>query len=104
VQVSKAALDDPALSPEARAIGCATAGDERCDAERSEQPAVLVVVIATVGQQTIGLLAWPAHLPGDRPAVEVFDQRQQLGDVVAMPTGQADRQRDAAGVDEQMVL
>jgi hypothetical protein len=36
--------------------------------------------------------------------VEVFDQRQQLGDVVAVPAGQADRQRDAAGVDEQMVL
>jgi hypothetical protein len=41
---------------------------------------------------------------GEDPAVKIFDQRQQLGDVVAMPTGQADRQRDAAGVDQQMVL
>jgi hypothetical protein len=65
---------------------------------------VLVVVIATVGEEPIRLLAWSSHLSGDRPAVEVFDQRQQLGDIVAMPTGKADRQRDAAGIDEQMVL
>jgi hypothetical protein len=49
-------------------------------------------------------LAWPSHLSGDRPAVEVFDQRQQLGDIVAVPTGETDRQRDAAGVYEQVVL
>jgi hypothetical protein len=36
--------------------------------------------------------------------VEVFDQRDQLGDVVAVPTSQSDGQRDAAGVDEEMVL
>jgi hypothetical protein len=65
---------------------------------------VLVVVIATVGQQPIGLLAWPSDLSGDRPPVEIFDQREQLGDVVALPAGEADRQRDAAGVDKQMVL
>jgi hypothetical protein len=52
---------------------------------------VLVVVIASVGEEPVGLLAWPADLSGDRPAVEVFDQRQQLGDVVAVPAGEADR-------------
>jgi hypothetical protein len=67
-------------------------------------PAVLVVVIATIGQQSIGLLARPSDLPGDRPSMEVFEQRDELGDVVALPTGEADRQRDAAGVDEQMML
>jgi hypothetical protein len=65
---------------------------------------VLVVVIAAVGEQPVGLLAWTSDLAGDRTAVEVFDQRDELGDVVAMPAGEADRQRDAAGVDEQMVL
>ena len=65
---------------------------------------MLVVVIATVGEEPVRLLAWPSDLSGDRPAVEVFDQRQQPGDIVAMPAGEADRQRDAAGVDEQMVL
>jgi hypothetical protein len=102
--VSEAALHDPPLAPEPRAVCGAATGDHGCDAERSEQTSVLVVVIATVGEQPVGLLAWPSGLAGDRPAVEVFDQRDQLGDVVAIPTGETDRQRDAAGVDEQMVL
>jgi hypothetical protein len=64
---------------------------------------VLVVVIATVGEETVRLLAWPADLAGDGPAVEVFDQRDQLGDVVAVPAGQSDREWDAASVDEEVV-
>jgi hypothetical protein len=36
--------------------------------------------------------------------VEVFDQREQLGDVVAVPASQPDGQWDAAGVDQEMVL
>lgn len=65
---------------------------------------MLVVVIATVGQDTVGLLTWPADLPGHGPAVEIFDQRDQLGDVIAVPASQPDGERDAARVDEQMVL
>jgi len=56
---------------------------------------VLVVVIASVGENTVGLLAWATTLAGDGAGVEVFKQRDQLGDVVAVPTGQADRQRNA---------
>lgn len=65
---------------------------------------MLVVVIATVGQEPVGLLAWPAELPCDGLAVEVFDQWQQLGDVVAVPASQPDREWDAARIDEQVVL
>jgi hypothetical protein len=36
--------------------------------------------------------------------VQILEQRDQLGDVVAVATGEGDRKRDAAGVDEQMVL
>jgi hypothetical protein len=104
VEVSEASLDDPALAAQARAVRCPAAGDHGSDPESSQEPAVLVVVIATVGQETVGFLAWPADLPGDRPAVEVFDQRDQLGDVVAVPAGQSDREWDAARVDEQVVL
>jgi len=74
--VSEAALDDPALTPEAGAVGCSTAGDHGSNPERSQEPAVLVVVIATVSENTVGLLAWPSALAGHGPAVEVFDQRQ----------------------------
>ena len=104
MRVSEAALHDPALVPEARAVRCAAAGDDGCDAKGTQQPTMLVVVIATVSEELVRLLAWPSDLACDRPAVEVFDQRQQLGDIVAMPTGEADRQRDATGVDEEMVL
>ncbi len=41
--------------------------------------------------QPVGLLAWPSDLAGDRPAVEVFAQRDQLRDVVALPAGEGDR-------------
>lgn len=65
---------------------------------------MLVVVIATVGEESVGFLAWPADLAGHGPAVEVFDERDQLGDVVAVPAGQSDREWDAARVNEEMVL
>jgi hypothetical protein len=65
---------------------------------------VLVVVKAAVGQEPVGLLAWPADLASHGPMVEVFDQRDQLGDVVAVPASQPDREWDAARVDEQVVL
>ena len=65
---------------------------------------MLVVVIAAVGEEPVGLLAWPSDLPSHWPPVEAFDQRQQLGDIVAVAAGQADRERDPARVDEQMVL
>jgi hypothetical protein len=65
--VSEAALDDPALTPEAGAVCCAASGDHRSDPERSQEPAVLVEVIATVSENTIGFLAWAAALASDRP-------------------------------------
>jgi hypothetical protein len=36
--------------------------------------------------------------------VQLIEQRQQLGDVVAVAAGQRNAQRDAGGIDEQVVL
>ncbi len=63
----EAALDDPALASEAGAVGSATAGDHGSDPESPQEPAVLVEVIATISENTIGFLAWPAALASDRP-------------------------------------
>jgi len=52
------------------------ASDDGFDAACPEQPPVLVVVIAAVGEQPVGLLARPAGLASDRPAVQVLEQRQ----------------------------
>jgi hypothetical protein len=62
------------------------------------------VVIAAISEQQVGFLAGPADLPGDRPGVQIVEQRQQLGDVVAVAGGQRDGQRDTSRVDQQMVF
>ena len=104
VQVREAALDDPALNAEVRAVLDAAARDDRLDPARPEQASVLVVVIAAVGQDEVGLLARPADLAGHRPSVQRVEQRQQLGDVVAVAAGQRDGQRDPGRVDQKMVF
>lgn len=65
--MSEAALDDPALASEAGAVRCSTTGDHGSDPESSQEPAVLVEVIAAISQDTVGFLAWPAALASDRP-------------------------------------
>jgi hypothetical protein len=60
------------------------------------------VVIAPVSEQPIGALARAAHPAGDRD--DAVDQREELGDVVAVPTCEGDRQRQPAGVGQQVVL
>ncbi len=104
VQVREAALDHPARGAQTGAMCGAAAGDDGLDAARPQQAPVFVVVIATVGENEIGLSARPADLAGDRARVKVVEQRDELGDVVAVAAGQRDRQRDAACVDEQVVL
>lgn len=75
VEVREAALDDPAPSSESRAMRGAAAGDDRFDASLPEQPAVLVVVIAAVGEHDIGLLPRPSWFAADRPCVQQIEQR-----------------------------
>ena len=103
VQVRKAALDDPALATQAGAVPCPPAADNTGDATGPQQAAVRVVVVSAVGEQALGLLSGPASLPFDRPGVKLFEQRDQLCDVVAVAGGERDGKRDAGCVDQQMV-
>jgi hypothetical protein len=64
--------------------------------------AVGVVVMAPVGEQLPGAPARPATPPADRR--HRIQERNELGDVVAVAAGQRDRQRNATGVADQMVL
>jgi hypothetical protein len=104
VEVREAAFDDPAFAAEVGAVLDAAFCDDGLDPARPEQPAVLVVVIAAIGEESIGLAAGTAGLASDRPRVEVLEERDQLRDVVAVAAGQRDRERDAGRVDEQVVL
>jgi hypothetical protein len=102
VQPGEASFDDPPLTAQARAMGDAAAGDPRSDPALSKLSTVDVVVIAAVGEQLPRSSAGAAApAPNRRDGV---DQRDQLGDVVAVASGQADRERDAAGIADQVVL
>ena len=102
VQPGEAALDHPALAAQARTVGDAAASDAWSDPALAKLAAVDVVVVAAIGEQLTRLAAWPAAPASDR--WDGVDQRDELGDVVAVAAGQADRQRNAAGVDDQVVL
>ncbi len=60
------------------------------------------MVVAAVGEQLPRAAAGPAASPADRR--HGVDQRNELGDVVTVAAGQSDRERDAAGVTDQVVL
>lgn len=102
--MGEAALDDPAVGAQVRSVFDTAAGDHGFDAARPQQTPVLVVVVAAVGEDPVGLLAGPAGLAGDGSRMQVVEQRHQLGDVVSVAAGQRDGQRDARRVDEQMML
>jgi len=104
VQVCETALDDPALPAEPRAVPSPAAADDRCDAAGPQQAAVSVVVVSAISQQAIGLLAGPAPFARHGPGMQVVEQRDQLGDVVAVAGGERDGKRDARRVDQQMML
>jgi hypothetical protein len=91
VQPGEAAFDHPAVSAQAGAVGDAAAGDPRSDAPDAQQPPVLVVVVATVGEQLPRLASRPAASAADRR--DGIQERDELGDVVAVAGGQRDRQR-----------
>ncbi len=102
VQPGEAAFDDPALAAQAGAVRNPAAGDAWGDAAGAELAAVLVVVVAAVGEQLPRSPSGASAPAADRR--HGVDQRNQLGDVVAVAAGEGDCERDAAGVADQMVL
>ena len=102
VKVGEGALNDPADGAEARAVFGLAAGDHGFDASHPDESAVLVVVVAAVADDPVGTSARPADEPGDRR--HALQQRDQLGDVVAVSAGERVRERDPGRVDEEVVL
>ena len=83
VQPSKAALDDPALTAQAGAVGDAAAGDPRSDPALAELSAGDVVVVAAVGEQLPRSAAGAAAPAPDRR--DGIDQREELGTSLRLP-------------------
>jgi hypothetical protein len=91
-----------AIVRSAGAVFDASFGDDRSDPALSHQAAVLVVVVASVGEECVGPVSGPADGAGH--GRDLVQQRQQTGDVVAVSAGQRHRERDALAIGEDVVL
>ena len=102
VEPGAGAFDHPACAPESGAVSSLAAGDLGLDAALPELAPVLVVVVAAVGGHTRGSAARPADLAPHRR--DPLDERDQLGDVVAVAARDSPGERDSGRVDQEVVL
>ena len=102
VQPGEGALDDPAVAAEPGAVLGLAAGDVGADAAAAELAPVLVVVVAAIGDDRLGATAGPADATTYRR--HLVQQRDQLGDVVAVAARDSPGQRDPGRVYQEVVL
>jgi hypothetical protein len=102
VEPAEGAFDDPAVAAEPGAVAVVAVGDEGCDPALAERLSVRVGAVAAVAKQLLGPLPRPAGEAGDRR--DAVEQRQQLGDVVAVTAGQRPGQRCSMRVGQEVVL
>jgi hypothetical protein len=102
VQVREGALDDPAVAAEPGAMLGLAARDLRLDPAAAQLAPVLVVVVAAVGGNAIGAPPGPADFAAHRR--HPLEQRDQLGDVVAVAARERPGERDPGRVDQEVVL
>lgn len=78
------------------------AGDCVGDSACAQPPPVLVVVITTVGDDSLGTVAWPAdRAPNMRNRIQ---ERDQLGDIVAVGRRRRPGKQEPVGVGQDVVL
>ena len=95
-------FDHPAVNAQAGAVLDAFASKVWDDFAVVQQQPVWVGVIGPVGVQRQRPLARSAAPAAD--GAQSVDQGFELGDIVAVPAGQAGREGDAGAVDDQVVL
>ena len=95
-------LDRPAVTAEARAVVGAASGDAGPDAAPAKLAAMGPVVVGAIGVEG----SWPARRPPVRSSDRghPIEQRHQLSDVMAVAGAHAPGERDAGGVDQEVVL
>ena len=102
VEPAEGAFDDPAVAAEAGAVAVVAVGEHGCDPALAERLPMLVGAVAAVAEQHFGSPPWSAGEAGDRR--HTVEQRQQLGDVVAVAAGQRPGQRCPVRVGQEVVL
>lgn len=102
MKMGEGALDTPALGAESRAVCGAASSDQWLHADRADEAAVFVVVVAAVTDHEVGATPGPAALAPDR--WHCLEQWDELGDVVAVAASQGDSERDAGGIGDRVML
>ena len=102
VQPGEGSFDDPAVAAESGAVHGLAAGDLGLDPSAAELAPVLVVVVAAVGCHPVGSPARAADLAAYRR--DAIEERDQLGDVVAVAASDRPGQRDPGRVYEKVML
>jgi hypothetical protein len=102
VEPGEGALDDPAVATKPRPMLGLAACDLGFDPAAAELAPVLVVVVAAVGGDALGSPPGPADLAAHRR--DPLEERDQLGDVVAVAARERPGERDPRRVDQEMVL
>ena len=102
VEPGEGAFNDPAVAAEPGAVLAAAAGDLGCDAATAELASMALVVVTAVRAQPVGPSAWPADSPADRR--HTVEERDQLGDVVAVTARNRPGERDPGRVDQEVML
>jgi len=102
VEPAEGAFDDPAVASEPGAVALVAVGEQRRDPALAERLSVGVGAVAAVTKKRLGSPARPAGPAGDRR--NTVEQRQQLGDVVAVAAGQRPSQRCPVRVGQEVLL
>ena len=100
VQQGEGLLDDPAHG--LVVVPSATAADQGLNPSVPQHTSVLVVVVTPIGDDDLRSPARAAPAPSD--GRNRVDERDELGDVVAVTAGQCRGERDAASFADQVVF
>jgi hypothetical protein len=102
VEPGEGALDHPASATEARAVFGLAAGDLRADSAFAELAPLRTMVVGAISGEP---LRPTARAPGNAAdARNRVDERDQLGDVVAVAARERPGERDPARLDQEVVL